>query len=322
MIQCSHDYFFPGHLSQFTFPDLSLTTPDGGGRYIPAHRVVLAAVSSKLAGLCQDGGTVVVRNISFQVLEKSIRFIYNGKITLNTGEDVTDLRDGLDMLKMNMVIEQVISAAQPDLNREVTEDHCSEDFCEKANGDENSNVNSSGLSKLVDMTVSEESRGNRAEHSIDTLCDLFENESGLNSGKVKNSVVSNSGQVKPTSKRKAKTYKIQSREVVCDYCGSNLLYRKYVDHCKNLHPSSPWNTKSKCGTCKNSIPQVILNFHLKLFGHKDISESEDKIVNLSKHLKLNGSYSFEENCTSTKAQAKIPCNYCEEQVTFSSYVKH
>eukprot|EP00092_Neocalanus_flemingeri_P016974 GFUD01018359.1.p1 GENE.GFUD01018359.1~~GFUD01018359.1.p1 ORF type:complete len:165 (-),score=48.07 GFUD01018359.1:367-861(-) len=106
MNEVKHHFSFAGRLSQSTFPDLSLSTKDGGGRTVPAHRVVLAAVSSKLAGLCQEGGRVTVRNISFEVLEKVVRFIYTGSIQLHNVEAVEDFKDGMDMLKVNIVIEK------------------------------------------------------------------------------------------------------------------------------------------------------------------------------------------------------------------------
>ena len=72
----THQFAFPGRLSQSTFPDLSLTTIDGGGIVVPAHRVVLAAVSAKLRNICEEGGRVMIRNINFVVLKRVVRFIY------------------------------------------------------------------------------------------------------------------------------------------------------------------------------------------------------------------------------------------------------
>ena len=90
----THQFPFPGHLSQSSYPDLSLTTPDCGARSVPAHRVVLAAVSNKLAKMCQEGGRVRIRNIKFGVLEKIVGFIYNGRVELEGMEDVEDSEMG------------------------------------------------------------------------------------------------------------------------------------------------------------------------------------------------------------------------------------
>ena len=48
---------------------------------------------------------MLVRNITFKILEQAVGFIYSGKIELDENEDVQDLRDGLDMLKVKVVIE-------------------------------------------------------------------------------------------------------------------------------------------------------------------------------------------------------------------------
>ena len=102
MLQVYHTFSFSGLLSQTAYPDLFLTAADGEEREVPAHRVVLAAVSDKLAVLCQEGGRIRVRNINFQVLEMVIRFVYSGKILLDSLEEVEDLNDGMDMLKIKI----------------------------------------------------------------------------------------------------------------------------------------------------------------------------------------------------------------------------
>ena len=101
-----HKFDFAGQLSQTMFPDLLLTTTNAShGNFIPAHRVVLSAVSTKLYNLCKEGGKVVIRNIEYKVLEDVVEFIYKGCTKLNNKEDIENLRDGLDMLKVNFVIE-------------------------------------------------------------------------------------------------------------------------------------------------------------------------------------------------------------------------
>lgn len=57
-----HNFSFRGQLSQSVHPDIFLTTKDAGSTdFIQAHRVVLAAVSDKLHGMCKEGGRVFIR---------------------------------------------------------------------------------------------------------------------------------------------------------------------------------------------------------------------------------------------------------------------
>ena len=90
-----HKFDFGGRLSQTLFPDLLLTTRNAShGNFIPAHRVVLSAVSTKLYNLCKEGGKVVIRNIEYKVLEDVVEFIYKGCIELKNEEDIENLKDG------------------------------------------------------------------------------------------------------------------------------------------------------------------------------------------------------------------------------------
>ena len=100
----THEFQFSGSLNQNMFPDILLTTRDAGrGDLIPAHRAVLAAVSEKLHDLCYPGGIVEVRNISHKVLRGVVEFIYRGYFVGENPEEIADLIDGLDMLKVNVV---------------------------------------------------------------------------------------------------------------------------------------------------------------------------------------------------------------------------
>lgn len=103
-----HNFCFPGQLKHSVFPDLLLTTKDAGPiDHIPAHRVVLSAVSPKLHNMCKEGGKVLVRNIQYRVLEEVVRFIYTGSIEMESDEDIENLRDGLDMLIIKIVPKKV-----------------------------------------------------------------------------------------------------------------------------------------------------------------------------------------------------------------------
>jgi len=101
-----HKFCYRGQLSQSVFPDLRITTDDAGSNeHIPAHRVVLAAVSPWLFFKCKAGGTIVIRNIKYKVLEEVVRFIYTGSIEMRNMEDVNNLRHALDKLQIKLEIE-------------------------------------------------------------------------------------------------------------------------------------------------------------------------------------------------------------------------
>ena len=67
-----------------------------------AHRVILAAVSTKLGDICKEGGEVVIRNIGFLVLKRIVRLVYVGSLQVEGSEALGDVRDGLDMLKVDL----------------------------------------------------------------------------------------------------------------------------------------------------------------------------------------------------------------------------
>jgi len=113
----THNFSFLGKLSQTEYPDVFLTTPDGGGKVLPAHRVVLAAVSDKLFTLCEKGGRVVVRNIRYVVLERIVRLIYMGFVKIRSNEEVDDVMDGIDMMKMNMNITKSSNQSETEVSQ-------------------------------------------------------------------------------------------------------------------------------------------------------------------------------------------------------------
>ena len=91
------------------YSDAFLTTKDASDDQVLAvHRVLMASLSPKLGELFEGGkkkgGTVVVRNIRFEVLSAIIGFVYSGQIVVeNKGaEFIEDLVDGLNMLKIDV----------------------------------------------------------------------------------------------------------------------------------------------------------------------------------------------------------------------------
>ena len=52
------------------------------GPHVPRHKVL--GKSWKMSTMCEGGGTVVIRNIQFRVLEVVVRFIYSGIVEVNT----------------------------------------------------------------------------------------------------------------------------------------------------------------------------------------------------------------------------------------------
>ena len=101
----THHFSFDGSFPKSKYCDVKLSTLDGAGRDIAAHKVVLAAVSAKLEKLIDragDGvGPVTVRNIRFEILEMIVEFIYSGRVEIEDA-DVEDFQDGLDMLRIRL----------------------------------------------------------------------------------------------------------------------------------------------------------------------------------------------------------------------------
>ena len=140
-----HKFSFTGQLSQSLFPDLHLATMDGGVGVVPAHRVVISAVSDKLAALCKEGGRVVVRNINFKLLQQVVKFIYTGKLVLGSNADFEDLRDGMDLLKINIEIENDASV--------FTDDDDVANNNDETNMDQNVNIGMEDSFKLPSLST-------------------------------------------------------------------------------------------------------------------------------------------------------------------------
>ena len=323
-----HNFCFSGHLSQSCYPDLFLTTADGGGEVVPAHRVVISAVSSKLAVLCKEGGKVVVRNISFKLLEQVIRFIYKGKIDVDNREDVEDLKDGMDMLKVNIVIESKDSALEDLRHDEAATVHSCIVVVDRKEDHKDGNANivvkdfwsKSEEVKVENTSIVDRNQDVPADSDVDDTIAGSDKEVGTSFTKIldsfSNDKVSNSK--KNAVKKVYSKNEIQKSEIKCEYCGETLMYKKYMKHCMVNHPESPWNIRKKCGGCTVRIPGVSFKFHQDIFGHEDVCE--DQVVD-QEHAEV-GSTDTSEQKRSSKGQTKVSCDYCGEQVTLATYVSH
>ena len=161
MTSITHRYSFPGKLTQTEYSDVFLTTADGGGRFVQAHRVVLAAVSDKLYSLCEKGGRVVVRNISYVVLERMVRLIYLGFVEVGSRDEVGDLMDGMDMLRVKINISESEMIASGEYFESTIEENVKQKddaethlFMEGINGtDDHNNLNRDSLPIVHDSIV-------------------------------------------------------------------------------------------------------------------------------------------------------------------------
>eukprot|EP00092_Neocalanus_flemingeri_P017706 GFUD01019159.1.p1 GENE.GFUD01019159.1~~GFUD01019159.1.p1 ORF type:complete len:526 (+),score=104.96 GFUD01019159.1:85-1662(+) len=108
----NHSFSFTGRLQHSKYCDINITTPEGAvaGQVVPAHRVILAAVSDKLEEIIDRVGvrlgTVKLRDIKFEVLKKIVGFIYSGRVELHDSEDFEKFKNGLDMLNINIQVDQ------------------------------------------------------------------------------------------------------------------------------------------------------------------------------------------------------------------------
>ena len=325
MIEAKQTFSFSGLLSQSIFPDLSLTTADGEGRHVPAHRVVLAAVSSKLSVMCQEGGRVLVRNISFKVLELVVRFVYAGKVILNSMEEVEDLRDGIDLLRINIRIElDKLCDNQVEEMEKVKSDL--ED--KKDSLDKNANIGvKTSFSCLEDLWSDNKDNSAVSDLSSSSYIQTTFNDNAeykINNDQLKVSHFKTKDLVfnciHMDAKSPSSKWEIHNQTVECEYCGESVKYRCYVRHCKKDHPSSLWrSSRRKCGTCNCNIPEVIFDHHLLLFGHKE--KVKENYLYQASEIYVAGK-NVETPSKKQKQSTKIPCDYCGEQVPLMNYVSH
>ena len=102
VVLVTHNVQFSKNLSRNLFCDARLTKD--GVALIPVHKIVLASFSSKLKRMFesqdQRDGLTVVPVVDFPNLKRVIDFIYNGRITLHSKEDLDDFVDALSILKV------------------------------------------------------------------------------------------------------------------------------------------------------------------------------------------------------------------------------
>ena len=110
-----HNFPFVGHFPADEYTDLKLTTleeeAEGGGRDVPCHKVVMAAVSKKLEVIIDKRGgddLLVVRNVRFEILQKVVEFVYMGSVEVEEGVDEQDVIDALDMLLIKFEAENEV----------------------------------------------------------------------------------------------------------------------------------------------------------------------------------------------------------------------
>ena len=103
VVLVTHNVQFSKNLSRNLFCDARLTKD--GVALIPVHKIVLASFSSKLKRMFesqdQRDGLTVVPVVDFPNLKRVIDFIYNGRITLHSKEDLDDFVDALSILKVH-----------------------------------------------------------------------------------------------------------------------------------------------------------------------------------------------------------------------------
>ena len=103
VVLVTHNVQFSKKLSRNLFCDARLTKD--GVALIPVHKIVLASFSSKLKRMFesqdQRDGLTVVPVVDFPNLKRVIDFIYNGRITLHSKEDLDDFVDAMSILKVH-----------------------------------------------------------------------------------------------------------------------------------------------------------------------------------------------------------------------------
>jgi len=277
------------------FPDLLLTTTNAGqGDFIPAHRVVLSAVSSKLHTLCKEGGKVIIRNIEYQVLENLVEFIYKGNIKIKNQEDVDDLRDGLDMLKVNIVMEEVIGGMEED---QVPEQG-----------------NNNNLRDPFTQSVC----ANRATYSVE----MHGPDRALSLGATKLEECSQSKDVEQENHKHQDTRR-ESPDDPGDFEGESFtkVLESMSNHAerKSLVIS---NVVSYQATNKFSADMEVPDEYYNSDDDKEVdSEKMNPYVSIEL-LKTENADDPQEPKKVAKSTTKIPCDYCDESVTLNHYVNH
>jgi len=318
MYSLQHKFSYPGKLSQIVFPDLQLTTSHAvPGNFIPAHRVVLSAVSSKLHNLCKEGGKVVIRNIDYNVLKDVIEFIYKGNIEMKSNEDIENLRDGIDMLKVNLEVEKVngpmkenkAASNNNDIQsvRVFRDDDRDPILNLGANNDDQAGSEKKSLAQVL------EAMSNLVENvsyrSTNKSCDDVEehNEDCSIDNELAEGEVEKEEEIPYEPKKVPKS----QTKVPCDFCEEHVTLAAYVSHCKKLHSIRADNheeCKTKCLECGHSVHKLAKKFHDQIYhpGFKP-GAKKSQSLNVLAH---------------NKGATKIECEYCDEMFAFKFYRAH
>jgi len=320
MYTLQHKFSFPGQLSQVVFPDLQLTTShEVPGNFILAHRVVLSAVSSKLFNLCKKGGKVVIRNIEYEVLKDVVEFIYKGSIKMKSNEDIENLRDGLDMLKVNIEIENVGVPVKE--YGEATNNNDPQSGCVFRDDDTIPNVGASDgqasseeksfAQVLEEMSNLVENVPNKPTNKLCRDIEVPNDDCSVYNGPVDGEVEKAIGEDIPCNPIKV----VKSRtKIPCDFCGECVTLATYVSHCKKLHSLRADNDedcKTKCVKCGHLVHNVAKKFHDQIY-HPPQKKGKPG-AKKSQSLKI-----VEHNKKSTR----ILCDYCDETFVFKVYRAH
>ena len=109
VIQVSHDVRYGKNFSRNLFCDARLTKD--GVTLIPVHKIILASFSSKFKKIFESedggGGLTVVPVVDFPNLKRVINFIYDGKVTVHSKEELGEFLDALALLKVHKRIPRV-----------------------------------------------------------------------------------------------------------------------------------------------------------------------------------------------------------------------
>jgi len=104
LIQVTHDVHFGKNFCRNLFCDARLTKD--GVALIPVHKIILSSFSPKFKKIFesedQKDGMTFVPIVDFPNLKKVVAFIYDGRITLNSKEELNDFLDALNYLKVTV----------------------------------------------------------------------------------------------------------------------------------------------------------------------------------------------------------------------------
>ena len=294
-----HKFDFAGQLSQTMFPDLLLTTTNAShSNFIPAHRVVLSAVSTKLYNLCKEGGKVVIRNIEYKVLEDVVEFIYKGSIQMKNKEDRENLRDGLDMLKVNVVMIEVSGArSEEEVLDEAVNNNLHDQF-----------IQSVGSNRVT----------------LSSVKDLLSPYDDMSVGKSK---------LVEDRKNKAGKHDYDEKYQVPG-CGKSPDYQGDFngESFTQVLDSMSKHAKNKSLLISNVVSYEAMNkssADIEVPYADDDSNVENKNVEIENNddppnelVEAENEDDRYEPKKVVKAMTKIPCDYCGESVTLRDYVNH